>query len=88
MRIPVKFLIVTVVLTTTLTTLLFRVAYGNRDYSFQPPQTITVTMYHLTPNGALITPNKLCGAQAVEYGCTIDSGVFKMSWRDGDSRID
>jgi len=52
------------------------IALGAVTYTFQPPQTITVTMYRLrNDNGQKVSPDKLCEPQDPNYGCTADSNL-------------
>lgn len=45
------------------------------SYTFQPPTSITVTMYRLAANGALPDPAVRCVANDPAYGCTINSNL-------------
>lgn len=51
------------------------VALAAPSYTFQPPTSITVTMYRLAANGAFPDPAVRCVANDPAYGCTINSNL-------------
>lgn len=75
MRILMKFLLLAITITTA-GIFFAHIALGAFTYTFQPPQTITVTMYRLDRDtGQKIFPDKLCESQDPNYGCTADSNL-------------
>ena len=77
MRILTKSLLLAIALATA-GVFFAHIALGAFTYTFQPPQTITVTMYRLrSDNGQKISPDKLCEPQDPNYGCTADSTLGK-----------